>query len=141
MRSALVGSALTAVLMNWVCLAQEPQSPQAEFEALVKAQRDAQAAFNKAYAAAKTNEEKQQVVKEYGGRSPQQQGASFAALIEKYPNDPVAIKALDWLFQRDPGGQATATAIRAVGDDIIKSPEIAQLCWILGDRSGQNADS
>src|SRR5437868_11062086 len=99
MRSALVGSALTTFLMNWVCLAQEPQSPHAEFDALVKAQRDSQAAFNTAYAAAKTNEEKQQVLKEYGGRSPQQQGASFAALIEKYPNDPVAIKALDWLFQ------------------------------------------
>src|SRR5207248_885961 len=52
-----------------------------------------------------------------------------------------AIKALDWLFQRDPGGQATSAAIRAVGDDVIKSPEIAQLCWILGDRPGQNAES
>jgi thiol-disulfide isomerase/thioredoxin len=141
MRSTLFGYAAAMVFIGRILLADEPKTPDQEFEALVKEQRDAQLAFSRAYQAAQTKEEKDRVAKELGGSSPQHHSAAFARLIEKYPGDPVAIKALEWLFQRDPGGQATTAAIRALDDDLIKSPAMVQLCWIMGSRSGQNSET
>jgi hypothetical protein len=115
-----LGTVLVLILTQRAFGLDETASSQQEFDALVKAQRDAQSAFNKAYQAAKTREEKDQVLKEHRDSSPQYHSQGFAKLVEKYPNDPVAMKALEWLFQRDPASAATTAAINALGDDVIQ---------------------
>jgi thiol-disulfide isomerase/thioredoxin len=134
---------IVAQLATFVIAAADEQTPTAkeEFQALLKNQRDAQAAFSQAYQAAKTKAEKDKVSKELGRQSlPQSYSDAFANLIEKYPNDPVALKALDWLMQRDPSSSATRRAVSAIGDELLQSPEMVDLCRILGLRSGPSSE-
>jgi peroxiredoxin len=119
----------------------EAPSAQQEYDALVKAQRDAQTAFSRAYQAATTKEGKDKTSNELGRQSSaQSHSEGFAKLIEKYPNDPAALKALDWLMQRDPGSAATTRAVNALGDELLQSPQMVDLCWTLALRSGPSSE-
>src|SRR5262249_37209707 len=84
-----------------LAVAEEPQksSPRDEYEALVTAQRDAEREFSRAYQAATTKEEKDRVSQGLGRQSSAQSHSDgFWKLIEKHPNDPVAIDTLMWLI-------------------------------------------
>src|SRR3954447_2548220 len=107
--ATLVGLTV-AFLACCLATADEPaESPQKAFDALVQAQRDAQTTFRRAYDAATTKEEKAQAMKDF-----QQQSAGFVKFIQTYPNDPVALKAIDWLLRREPAGQATIVAVQSL---------------------------
>jgi thiol-disulfide isomerase/thioredoxin len=127
----------------FVVVADEPGSSSAreEFEALVKAQRDAQSEFSRAYQAAKTKEEKEQVSKSLGRQSSAPtHAAAFAKLVKKYPSDPIALEALNWLLMRDPSGSATAEAANSLGDELIQSERMVDLCITLRHGASRGSD-
>jgi len=133
--TTLVGFTV-ALLACGLATADEPaRSPQQEFESLVRAQRDAQTAFRRASDAATTKDEKAQAMKDF-----QQQSAGFLKFIQTYPNDPVALKAMDWLLRREPAGQATTAAVQSLGDDLIKSQDMVDVCRSLGGLSNPNSE-
>src|ERR1051326_2364394 len=119
----LVGLAMTFVFYARAAADEPAKSPKQEFDTLVRAQQDAQDAFSRANRAGTTKEERDKDTKEF-----QQQGAGFAKFIQAYPNDPVALKAMEWLLRREPSGQATTMAMQSLGDKIIKSQEMEDFC-------------
>src|SRR5262245_9940543 len=135
------GFAWTLLALSLAAADEEASPAQKEYDALVKAQRDAQSEFSRAYQAAKTKEEKDAAVKQFGNSSPQKHADGFAALVEKYPNDLVTLQALEWIMQRDPGGRAATRAVGSLGDELLKSPKMADLCRTLGMRPGANSEN
>lgn len=107
-------------------------SPADEFQALdgsFKQQRDE---FTKAYQAAKSDAEREQAVKNFGERAAQQRFAvGFRQLVEKYPDDPVALRSLGWLLSYDPGGEEIARAVDSLGTDLLQSEQMATICQSL----------
>src|SRR5262245_34948071 len=110
---------LRSVTAGWLLLAavlaraddppkQPPPGPAQQLAALTKEYDEAMAAFQQAYRAAKTDEEREQVYKD---KYPDAEkfAARFLALAEKHPADPAAVDALVWLVEHDrgrPGGPA-----------------------------------
>lgn len=131
----LVVLALAVLTCGWTAAEEPGSTPQQEFDALVQGQREAQTAFSRANKTAATREEKEQAMKAY-----QQQGTGFATFVQKHPNDPVALKAMDWLLRREPSSQATSAAAQSLGDDILKSEEMADFCQLLGGLANANSE-
>jgi thiol-disulfide isomerase/thioredoxin len=105
-----------------VARADEPKTPAEKFQTLVKAQQKAQRDFSDAYQAAKTDDERQKVLKEFGNSSRADFHAkAFLALMKEYPKDPVALDALGWLLGYAPfspeADQAIDAALRDWVDD------------------------
>jgi hypothetical protein len=109
----------------------KPSTSAEEYEKLVKAQRAAQEKFSQAYQAAKTDQERQQVLKEHGRASPQSHSGGFLKLIQKHPKDAAALKAFWWLLAYDRGGRATSQAARLVAEHHGRSEDIVSVCRSL----------
>jgi hypothetical protein len=132
----MVGGILVLALALSVAAAEDdgknkPATPAEQYKALLKEYQDATEVFSKAYAAAKTDEERQKVLAE---KSPLDKFAPrFLELAEKNPKDTVAVDALGWVLNNtsEPvGGKDSprAKAIALLLRDHIRSDKLGQVC-------------
>ena len=126
----LCGAALLLGLPTVGHLSADPPespAPLEKYRALVKAHQQAREAFGQAYHAAKTDEERQRVLKEFGPKaSANHYAGQFLQLIRNYPKDPVVLEAFRWLLGRVPSSPETGQAV-----------EIVLAHWIEDERLGR----
>jgi hypothetical protein len=107
-----------------------------QYQALVKEFNDARQTFFKEYQEAKTQEDKQKVLKEKQPQ-PDKYAAKFLALAEKNPKEPVAVDALMWVLQNTfsfgPANKDSprAKAVAILTRDYIQSDKLGPLCQML----------
>jgi len=131
---------LTAV--GWLLLAavlaraddppKAPPTPAEQFQALNKEYQEAMNAYQKAYSAAKNDEERQKAFEKYP--QPATFSGRFLELAEKNPKDPVAVDALVWVVQRDRGNGPESNAGKALAilqRDHLSDPKIGPVCTSL----------
>jgi thiol-disulfide isomerase/thioredoxin len=133
MRFSILSGLVTALWLSAVGsrAADEPKplAPKEMYLALVKAQGKAQEEFDKAIAAAMTNEERQRVDRELGRRSKADYYArDFLTLIKDDPQDPAALDASRWLLARLPHSKETDEAVDLLIRDWIKDPRLESVC-------------
>jgi hypothetical protein len=96
--------------------------------ALEKEFDDARSAFSKAWRAAKTDEEKQKLVRpdsaEYAAR--------FWELVKADPKDDAAFEALSWIVEHQPSSKDVVEAVAALEKDHVKNKGMGDLCSTLG---------
>jgi hypothetical protein len=141
-------------LLAWVSTVgrlsgDQPESPAPldKYRALVKAQQQAQDQFSKAYNAARTDEERQRVQKELGGKaSADHYARQFLQLIRQHPKDAAALEAFRWLLSRVPHSPETGQAVETLLANWIEDERLAEVCRSLvyrpcpaGDRLLQRA--
>jgi ATP-dependent DNA ligase len=118
----------------------KPQTPEEEYKALVKEQQDAMKAFQEAYQAAKTQEERNKVYQEKYPQ-PGKLAPKFLELAEKNPKDPVAADALVWVvtntspYAKDASRAKAIAALRKHAD----SDKVSQVCLSLSRSSDQES--
>jgi hypothetical protein len=113
--------------------ANKPLTPRQQYEALEKEQRDAQQAFFAEYGKAKTDAERQKLIKEKYPR-PDKAAPRFLELAEKNPKDPAAVDALVWVVTSTNGAGKDSPRERALAilaRDHITSDKIGSLCESL----------
>jgi hypothetical protein len=105
---------------------QGKADPSKEFASIQKDWSSAQQAFFKAYQEAKTNEERQQILKE---KRPQP--AEFAdrclKLAEAHPDSPVAVEALAWVVGNARGTPAVQKALPRLKEKVAALTDLNQL--------------
>jgi len=112
---------------------KKPPTPAEQVRALEREFREQQAAFQKAYREAKTQEEKQKVAEKYP--HPAKFAPRFLEVAEKNPKDPAAVDALVWVVQNafdNPKDSPHAKALQILCKDHIKSEKLAK---VVADRS------
>jgi hypothetical protein len=104
--------------------------PAKEFAKLDKDFKDAQQAFFKAYREAKTNEERQQAIKD---KQPKVNDYAdrFSKLAETYPNSPEATQALGWLVANARGTEAGNKALEKLKEKLASIDDLDLLDQIL----------
>jgi AhpC/TSA family len=137
-------------LLLWLCgtgglPADEPKppTPAEEFQAILKEAQQAQEEFRKAYGAAKTDEERQRVLKESGTKSSVNSpyfADKFLELIRNHPKDPAALDAFRRLLAMGDGPQ-NREAAKLVIDHWIENERIADVCKTLVYYSGDAGDT
>src|SRR5438128_7621314 len=80
-------------------------TPEAEYQALVKEFNDAEQEFYKLYRAAKTEQERDELLREKRP-NPDKYADRFMALAAKYPKEPAAADALIWVLTNSRGYDA-----------------------------------
>jgi thiol-disulfide isomerase/thioredoxin len=79
---------------------------------LIKADKQASADFNKAYAEAKTDADRRKISATYGNKvGPDYFAPQFLALARQYSEDPAALDALGWMFRYASHNPQTAEAV------------------------------
>jgi hypothetical protein len=114
--------------------ADEPKSltPAEKYGALVKTHQQAQETFSKAYNAAKTDDERQQVSKELGRQSTANHyAAQFLALIREHPKDPAALDSFHWLLSYLRYSTETDQAVDTLLRDWIEDKRLEGVCKSL----------
>jgi hypothetical protein len=105
---------------------QAKPDPAKEFAAIQKDWNDAQQAFFKAYGQAKTNEERQKLLKEQRPK-PDAYVDRCLKLAEQSPESPQATQALFWAASNGRGTPAAKKAIAKLKDTIIAKADLDQL--------------
>jgi hypothetical protein len=117
----------------------DKQTPAEQYQALVKEFNDAQQAFFKEYREAKTQEEKQKLIKEKQPQ-PDKYAPKFIELAEKNPKEPMAIDALAWVlthtFTFGPANKDSprAKAVALLSRDHVQSEKLGMVCQMLAMR-------
>jgi hypothetical protein len=110
--------------------ADEPKKSQADpakdFAAIQKDWADAQQAFFKAYQEAKTNQEKQQVLKEKRP-NPAKFADRFLTFAEENSKSPQALQALAWVVGNARGTPAANKALPKLKDKLTSTTDLAEL--------------
>jgi AhpC/TSA family len=127
--AACVGVALAALAPG--VSADEPAQqakgdPAKELTALQKEWSDAQEAFQKALQEAKTNEERQQVLKDKRPKAADF-AERFLKLAEAYPKSPEAGQALGWLVTNARGTDAAKKAVDTLKEQLAAITDLEQL--------------
>jgi hypothetical protein len=81
----------------------KPETPQQEFQAIYKDFQTAVQETNESFRAAKTKEEQTKILGEQQSKV-QECTQRMMALVDKYPNDPVAMEASVWILRRHTSG-------------------------------------
>jgi hypothetical protein len=113
--------------------AAKPGTPAGKYQALVLEFNNAQQEFFKEYRAAKTNDEREKILREKQPKA-EDYAAKFMKLAEENPKDAATVDALIWVAQRvrsnakdSPKAKAVALLLR----DHVDSPRLGPLCQIL----------
>ncbi|MBI3852957.1 MAG: redoxin domain-containing protein [Verrucomicrobia bacterium] len=101
----------------------------AAYATLEKEFQAAQQEYFKAYGAAKTDAERQQVAVKYPDS--QMFAARFLELAEKNPKDPAAVDALVWVATRGRAGPAFDKALDILNREHLQSEKIGTVCQSL----------
>jgi hypothetical protein len=107
----------------------EKQTPDQQYQALVKEFDTAQKEFQTALKEAKTPQEQQKVFQEKAPR-PDKFAPRFLELAEKHPKDPAAVDALIWVVSHGRGNPRTK-AITILLRDHVQSEKMASACPTL----------
>jgi hypothetical protein len=115
---------------------KEAATPAEQVKALEHEYQEADAAFMKAYRAAKTNQERQKILQEQRPQ-PQQFAERFLKLAAAHPKDPAAVDALAWVVAHtSPLGEGKdgprARALRLLQDEHVGSSNLGPVCATLG---------
>jgi hypothetical protein len=102
------------------------QDPAKELPALQKEWTDAQETFRKAYAEAKTDDERQQVLKEKRPNAGDF-AERFLKLAETYPDSPEAISALAWIVGNAGGSPAGQKALPKLKEKLSSIADLDEL--------------
>jgi hypothetical protein len=137
------------ILLAWVYLvrplsADEPKSPTPaeEFRALVKAQQQDQEELSKEYNAAKSDEDRQRVLKEFSTRtSPNYYAEKFLALIRNHPKDPVALEIFRRMIAQMGFAPETNQAAELVARHWIEDEKLTDVCQTLYHHSCDTGDA
>jgi len=118
----------------------KPKTPAEQVRAVIDEYQDAQIAFSKAYRAAKTDEERQKILKEKNPDS-----TKFAdrllAIAEKNSKDEAAVEALVWVATNTHDSKKDSPRAKALGllvKEHVQSAQLERVCQRLGN--GMNAD-
>jgi hypothetical protein len=109
---------------------QKPATPAEQYKSLLREYTDAQREFFKAYAEAKTPDEKQKLFQEKLPRA-DKFAPRFLELAEKNPKDPAAVDALVWVANnvQQPGANTPrAKALELLVRDHVDSDKTAGVC-------------
>jgi hypothetical protein len=138
--SRILGGVL-AVMLALPALAADdkpkdkPQTPKEQYQALVKEYNDAMQEFQKAYGAAKTQEERNKVFNEKYPKA-DKLAPKFLELAEKNPKDPAAVDALLWVINNDRNSMgkdsSQAKAIKLLSDH-VDSDKLGPVCQTLAN--------
>src|SRR5262249_59923258 len=93
-----VGGALLLLLARPALAGEpkgEPRTPAQQYQDLVKEHQDAILTWQKAYRAAKTNEERQKLAANFP--RPDKFASKFLEFAQKHAKDPAAVDALVWV--------------------------------------------
>jgi hypothetical protein len=119
------------------------QTPEEQYQALVKEYQDKVQAFQKALQDASTPLERQKAIQEKNPQ-PNKYAPKFLALAEKNPKDPVAPEALAWVVSNTqnqgrsgPGAKALAT----LAHDYVDSPQVGPACLALTNALGKQTEA
>jgi hypothetical protein len=148
----MIRATLVALMpLVWFCAAEvlkadesKKLTPAEEFQAIIKAQQQAQEEFRKAYDAAKTDEERQRVMKELGTKSSVNShyfADKFLALIRTYPKDPATLDAFRRMLAGMGYNPQTSEAAKLVISNWIKDERLADVCKTLVYYSSDAGDS
>ncbi len=128
-----------AVMLALPALAAEdkpkgtPQTPNEQYQALVKEYNDAMQEFQKAYGAAKTQEERNKVFNEKYPKA-DKLAPKFLELAQKNPKDPAAVDALLWVINNDRnsmGKDSSQTKAIQLLRDHVDSDKLGPVCQTL----------
>jgi hypothetical protein len=136
-----LAACVLGLLLAWPVLADQDkpkdQTPAQQYQALIQEYGNAQQAFFKAYQEAKTQEDRQKVLRE---KQPSADAcaARFLALAEKHPKDPVAVDALVWVVSnvyaaRTAKDSPRAKAVALLLRDHTASAKLGRVCQTLAN--------
>jgi hypothetical protein len=109
--------------------ADQDRTAAEEFEALTKVQREARDKFSRAYSAAKTEQERQQVLKELGtAAAPETYTQSYLKFVQDHPDDPVVFKAFNWLLTYHRKNEATNKAAAILAKHHSGNEQMTAVC-------------
>jgi hypothetical protein len=141
---SFLAGCLTAALLGLVPggRADDPAKPAPtdaakEMAAIQKDWTQAQVAFGKAYREAKTNEERQQVLKEKRPK-PEEYAERCLKLAEAHPGSPEEIKALVWAVANARGTPASGKAMTRLKDGLLVKADLNVLDTSLSGAPGYN---
>jgi hypothetical protein len=130
----IVGGVLVLFLALPILAAEDKQTPQQQYQALVKEFQDGVNKYREAMTKAKTNEDRQKAFQQYYPR-PDAFATKFLALAEKHPKDPAAVDALVWVTTNSPGlvnkDSPRSKALAVLQRDHVTSPKLAPICQRL----------
>ena len=108
---------------------EHERTPAEDYDALIKAQREGQDKYSRAYQAAQVEQERQQVLKELGtAAAPQSYTQGHLKLIQNHPDDPVVFKAFQWLLTYDRYAEATNKAAVILTKHHSQNEQMAAVC-------------
>jgi hypothetical protein len=113
-------------------------SPAAAFKELTAKYDTAYQEFLKEYRAAKTNEERQKILREKQPKL-QEFTAKLLEIAEKNAKDPAAVDCLIWIVQRGGGTPDGRKAVATLTKDHIEHEKLGDLCVWIG-RVDPNAE-
>lgn len=137
MRLAMLRGLTAALCLALFCrtaACDEPASTplRQKFQGLVEAHRQAQEEFSEVYREAKSDQERQRVLQELGGKASASQFAErFLALLRESPKDPVSLDAYRWILSREPSGAAADQATESLLRNWIEDEQLAGVCKYL----------
>jgi len=117
----------------------DKKTPAEQYQALVKEFTDARQVFIKEYREAKTQEDRQKVLKEKQPQ-PDKYAGKFIELADANPKDAVAIDAIAWVlmntFSFEPSNKDSprAKAVALISRDHLQSEKLSLACQVLGAR-------
>src|SRR6516164_5813190 len=110
---------------------EKPKSPAEQLRVLEKDFNDAQQDFFKAYQSAKSDDEREKLVKEKMPKA-EKLAPRFLELAEKNPKDPAAVDALVWVVThvqpQGDGKQPWSRALSTLARDHLESDKVARVC-------------
>jgi hypothetical protein len=139
-----IAGGLFVLLLAWPALAdddkpkdkgKDKQTPAEQVKAIIKEYQDARSDFSKAYQEAKTEEERQKIIKEKYPQ-PDKFAPRLLAVAEKNPKDPGALDALIWVVTNiyESGKESPrAKALRLLSADHVQSDKLANVCQALAN--------
>jgi hypothetical protein len=123
---------------------EKPKSPAEQFRVLEKDFNDAQQDFFKAYQSAKSDDEREKLVKEKMPKA-EKLAPRFLELAEKNPKDPAAVDALVWVVThvqpQGDGKQPWSRALSTLARDHLESDKVARVCESMVYQPGAEADA
>jgi thiol-disulfide isomerase/thioredoxin len=109
-----------------------PLAPADKFKAIAESHRAAADAFNMAYNAAKTEEDRKRVLKEKGNKaSPNFYAPQMLEVVRAHANDAASLDATRWLLARVPYAEETRQAINLLIQNRIEDESLELICASL----------
>lgn len=118
---------------------EDSESVSASVQTLIKEYQQAQRDFSTDYRQAKTNEERQQVLK--ARPTPDVFAQRFLSIVEDHPSAPAAVDALAWVCANVRSGVHHDHALKQLLDQHVESEKLAAVCQRLQFSQSTHAEA